>query len=63
MSRILNADMAPAYRSRGLSFYYRRNLKRAFRDLQKAHRLDPKMPDVRKQLQMVMRAIKRQEKG
>ncbi len=55
----LDDAMAQAYCNRGLSYYYLKNYKKSFLDLQKAYKLDPEIPNIKKYLQMVMKVLKK----
>ncbi|MBM4390951.1 MAG: tetratricopeptide repeat protein [Deltaproteobacteria bacterium] len=42
---------------RGISHYYRKNYRQAFQDLQRAHTLEPEIPNIRKYVQMALKKM------
>lgn len=59
----IDANLAMARCRRGMSHYYRRNHKAAFQDLQRAYSLDPEIPNIRKYVQMAVKAMERERAG
>lgn len=59
----IDANLAMARCRRGMSHYYRRNHKAAFQDLQRAYSLDPEIPNIRKYVQMAVKAMERERPG
>ena len=55
----IDPSMAMARCRRGICHHYRRNHKQAFQDLQKASSLDPDIPNIRKYVQMAVKAMER----
>lgn len=55
----IDGALAMARCRRGISHHYRRNHKAAFQDLQKAYSLDPDIPNIRKYVQMAVKAMER----
>lgn len=59
----IDASLAMARCRRGICHHYRRNHKQAFQDLQKAYSLDPDIPNIRKYVQMAVKAMERDRPG
>ncbi len=59
----LDAALAMARCRRGICHHYRRNHRAAFQDLQKAYALDPDIPNIRKYVQMAVKAMERDRSG
>lgn len=55
----LDGALAMARCRRGMCHHYRRNHKAAFQDLQRAYALDPDIPNIRKYVQMAVKAMER----
>ena len=55
----LEPGMAMPRCRRGMCHYYLHNHKSAFQDLQKAYSLDPEIPNIRKYVQMAVKAMER----
>ncbi|RME28641.1 MAG: tetratricopeptide repeat protein, partial [Deltaproteobacteria bacterium] len=59
----LDGSLAMARCRRGICHHYRRNHRAAFQDLQKAYALDPDIPNIRKYVQMAVKAMERERRG
>ncbi len=59
----IDGALAMARCRRGMCHHYRRNHKAAFQDLQRAYSLDPEIPNIRKYVQMAVKAMERERPG
>jgi len=59
----LDDKNAWAYCYRGICHHYRKKHKDAFQDLQKAYSLDPEIPNIRRYVQMAVKAMEKSPDG